>query len=154
MQIIAGGLDRVEVAELLQQHLDEMAQHSPAESIHALDLAALRTPDISFFSAWNGNELMGCGALKSLGAHQGELKSMRTATAFLRQGVAAMLLTHLIETAQRRHYKSLWLETGSMAAFKPARQLYAKYGFIECEPFGDYSLDPNSIFMTLALSTS
>lgn len=154
MRIVAGGLDHAAVRQLLQQHLDEMALHSPAESIHALDLNALQTPDISFFCLWDNAALMGCAALKELDQYRGELKSMRTATAYLRQGVAARLMSHLIAISRRRKYRSLWLETGSMRAFEPARRMYAKYGFVECEPFDDYSTDPNSVFMTLDLTPS
>lgn len=154
MQIVAGGLDRVEVAGLLQQHLDEMAQYSPPESIHALDLESLKTPDISFFTMWDNEILTGCAAIRELDIATGELKSMRTAAAYLRQGVAKSMLKHLIGIARERNYSSLWLETGSMQAFEPARLMYSKFGFTECEPFGDYKPDPDSIFMTLKLSAS
>lgn len=151
MRIVNGGLERTEVIQLLQQHLNDMALHSPPESIHALDLSRLKTPDISFFTAWDNQQLMGCAALKALDDGNGEIKSMRTATHYLRRGVAAGLLDHLIALAVQRQYQALWLETGSMAAFAPARRLYTQTGFVECEPFADYAPDPNSVFMTLAL---
>jgi putative acetyltransferase len=151
MEIRSGGLDRPEVHQLLREHLRTLAQHSPPESMHALDLASLRQPEITFWSVWDGGELMGCGALKELDAHHGEVKSMRTAARHLRKGVAARLLSHIIEEAGRRAYRRLSLETGSMVAFVPARRLYADSGFRECGPFAGYVLDPNSVFMTKEL---
>ena len=152
MEILNGGLGREDVAALLRQHLSEMADNSPPESIHALDLSALQTPDISFYTMRSASEaLMGCAALKALNAQNGEIKSMRTADRFRRQGVASRLLAHLIHVAAERGYQSLWLETGSMDAFLPARQMYSRHGFVECAPFGGYVADPNSVFLTLAL---
>lgn len=139
------------VISLLEEHLDDMASQSPAESMHALDLEELRQPDISFWSAWDGDRLMGCGALKKLDATHGEIKSMRTTKAYLRQGVAAAMLRHIINEAVLKGMRRLSLETGSMAGFSPARELYLGFGFEECEPFADYELDPNSIFMTKVL---
>lgn len=136
-----------EVAALLEEHLDSMALHSPPQSRHALDLHGLRKPDITFWSMWNGSELIGCGALKELDSRHGEVKSMRTASAHLRKRVAARMLRHLIEEAGRRGYVQLFLETGSMAAFEPARKLYEGFGFRYCEPFANYKSDPNSVFM-------
>lgn len=141
-----------EVTQLLQFHLDDMAVHSPPESIHALDVEALRAPHITFLAAWRDTALLGCGALSELDPTHGEIKSMRTADAYLRQGVARSLLETIIATAQQRHYQRLSLETGSMAAFAPARKLYEHYGFELCEPFGTYTLDPNSLFMTRLIS--
>lgn len=140
-----------EVAALIGEHLQNMAQHSPPESIHALNLDRLRKPEITFWSAWEEGELLGCGALKELDALHGEVKSMRTASAHLRKGVAGRILQHVIEEARRRGYRRLSLETGSMAAFEPARRLYASFGFQECGPFADYVLDENSVFMTKEL---
>ena len=140
-----------EIAELLAEHLRCMAEVSPPESRHALDLDALRQPDITFWSAWHGHALAGCGALKELDLDHGEIKSMRTATAYLRAGVASMLLQHIISEAKRRGYLRLSLETGSMRYFQPAHRLYGKFGFSTCPPFGDYVEDPNSLFMTREL---
>lgn len=140
-----------EVTQLLQLHLDEMAVYSPPESIHALDVDALCAPHITFWAAWRDAALLGCGALSQLDTTHGEIKSMRTAKAFLRQGVARRLLETIITTAQQRSYKRLSLETGAKAAFAPARKLYEAYGFTLCEPFGDYHLDRNSLFMTRLL---
>ncbi|MFC4761553.1 GNAT family N-acetyltransferase [Dyella koreensis] len=151
VEIREGGLDHPAVIRLLQEHLQSMHLHSPPESIHALDLDALRGPDISLWTAWQDQELLGCGALKQLDTAHGELKSMRTASSYLRKGVASLLLRHLLEEARQRSYHRLSLETGSMEAFAPARRLYASFGFEACEPFADYIDDPNSVFMTRAL---
>nr|WP_233505805.1 GNAT family N-acetyltransferase [Rhodoferax lacus] len=137
---------------LLEAHRQNMFEHSPPESVHALDLDGLRQPGITFWSAWEGDVLMGCGALKELNAEQAELKSMRTADGHLRKGVAAKILQHIIAVARNRHYKQLYLETGPVAAFAAARALYARYGFRECGPFADYPEDPYSVFMVLDLT--
>jgi putative acetyltransferase len=151
MKIRIDDLSGPEIAGLLREHLHSMTLHSPPESIHALDLEALRKPEITFWSAWDGTELMGCGAVKELDARHGEIKSMRTASAHLRKGVAAALMSHILDEAQRRSYQRLSLETGSMEAFAPAHRLYASFGFKECAPFADYVEDPYSIFMTKEL---
>ncbi|KRC31247.1 hypothetical protein ASE10_18505 [Lysobacter sp. Root76] len=148
MQIRAGELDHPEVIALLREHLQGMARLSPPESIHALDLDGLRRPGISFWSAWQDGQLLGCGALKQLDPEHGEIKSMRTAARHLRKGVAAAMLDHLIDEAGRRAYRRLSLETGSMDGFEPARRLYTRFGFDPCGPFADYVDDPNSVFMT------
>ena len=124
---------------------------SPPESVHALDLQALRKPGITFWTAWDGPELMGCGALKELDPRHGEIKSMRTAAAHRRKGVARAMLHHILEAATRRGYHRLSLETGSQAEFEPARRLYASVGFTCCPPFEGYTEDPNSVFMTRCL---
>lgn len=151
MEIRLDDLRGPEIANLLQEHLDDMALHSPPESRHALDLEGLRAPEITFWCVWENDELVGCGALKELGPEHGEIKSMRTANAYRRKGVAALMLRHILAEARRRSYQRLSLETGSMAAFAPAHALYTRFGFQDCEPFADYVKDPNSIFMTLAL---
>ena len=125
-----------------------MRQVSPPESTHALDLAELRRPEITFWSVWEGDELAGFGALKELDPLHAEIKSMRTAVAYKRKGVASRLLEHLVAEAERRGYRRLSLETGSMEYFEPARQLYARFGFDVCAPFDAYVEDPNSVFMT------
>ena len=128
-----------------------MYEISPPESVHALDLAALRKPEITFWTAWRDGELLGCGALKALDATHGEIKSMRTASAHRRTGVGRAVLEHIFAEARARSYARLSLETGSMEAFAPARRLYESFGFAYCPPFGDYTEDPNSVFMTRAL---
>ena len=140
-----------DIAQLLQEHLSSMAMLSPPESVHALDLEKLRQPDITFWCAWEGQELLGCGALKELDPTHGEIKSMRTASRHLRKGVAALMLKHIIEEARRRQYRRLSLETGTAAAFAPAHKLYTRHGFQPCRPFGSYVADPHSIFMIRAL---
>jgi putative acetyltransferase len=139
---------------LLQEHLRNVALHSPLESVHALGLEALRKPNITFWSVWQDSELLGCGALKELDAHHGEIKSMRTASAHLRKGVATRLMYHLLEEAKQRSYWRLSLETGSTAAFAPARSLYTRFGFQPCGPFADYVEDPYSVFMTRELTVT
>jgi putative acetyltransferase len=151
MDIKIDDLTGVKVAELIREHLQNMAEHSPPESVHALDLESLRKPEITFWSAWEGDELVGCGALKELDKQHGEIKSMRTSSSHLRKGVAKRVLQHIIDEAKRRGYQRLSLETGSMEAFEPARRLYASFGFQYCEPFSDYIEDPNSVFMTKEL---
>jgi putative acetyltransferase len=140
-----------EVAELLADHLREMNLHSPPESVHALDLDALRKPEITFWSVWSGEKLVGCGALKELEPDHAEIKSMRTTYEFRGKGLGKLMLRHILDEAKKRRYKRLSLETGSMAAFDPARRLYESFGFEYCGPFADYVLDPNSVFMTREL---
>lgn len=151
MEIMLDDLRGPEIAALIREHLQNMAKESPPESVHALDLVGLRRPDVTFWSAWEQGELLGCGALKELDPGHGEIKSMRTASAHLRKGVARSILAHMIEEARRRGYRRLSLETGSMASFVPARRLYAAFGFEECGPFADYRIDPYSTFMTREL---
>lgn len=141
-----------EIAALLDSHLAEAARHSPPESIHALDLDGLRAPEITFWTARHGNELVGCGALKQLDAGHGEIKSMHTVARHRGRGVAAAVVTHILGEARRRGYRRLSLETGSMAAFAAARALYGRFGFVPCPPFATYVADPHSTFMTLDLT--
>lgn len=151
MDIRVDDLRGPEVIGLLREHLHSMTLHSPPESIHALDLPALRQPDITFWSVWQDAELMGCGAIKELDSRHGEIKSMRTVLSHLRKGVAATLLQHILDEAKYRSYERLSLETGSMEAFAAARKLYARFGFRSCGPFADYVEDPYSVFMTKEL---
>jgi putative acetyltransferase len=144
-------LQGAQIAALLQAHLDAMRQHSPPESVHALDLNALRQPGITFWTAWDGSDLMGCGALKSLTADHGELKSMRTAAAHLRKGVGRAMLRHIELAARAQGIRRISLETGAHAPFHAAQQLYANEGYLVCGPFADYVLDPFSVFMTKPL---
>lgn len=135
---------------LIARHLTGMHANSPPESVHAFDIDKLRQPDVTFWSAWLGEELAGCGALKRLDAQRGELKSMRVADAFLGRGIGRAMLEHLIAEARKRGMRSLWLETGSSAAFIPALRLYESAGFVRCGPFDGYTDDPFSVFMTRA----
>lgn len=151
MNIKIDDLSGPEIAELLREHLKCLAKVTPPESRHALNLDELRKPDITFWSVWEGKALVGCGALKELDSGHAEIKSMRTAKAHLRKGVATMLLQHIIKEAERRGYHRLSLETGSMACFEPAHKLYSKFGFKKCAPFASYVEDPNSLFMTKEL---
>ena len=148
MEIRIDDLSGPEIAALLTEHLECMAQVSPPESRHALDLGQLRRPEITMWSAWVGQQLAGCGALKQIDPTHGEVKSMRTATTHLRQGVASRLLQRITSEARNRGYRRLSLETGAMPYFEPARSLYRKAGFEECEAFVGYKPDPNSIFFT------
>jgi putative acetyltransferase len=142
---------RPDVYALLEEHLRNMHELSPPESVHALDVARLKSPGITFWSVRDGATLLGCGALKELDPHQGEVKSMRTPQSRRRQGAGRLVLAHIINEARTRGYKRLSLETGSMEAFKPAWRLYETFGFTYCGPFADYKPDPNSVFMTLEL---
>ena len=151
MRIETDDLTRPQVHALLQEHLDNMYELSPPESVHALDLFKLRVPEISFWTVWDGDVLLGCGALKQLDATHGEVKSMRTPQALRRRGAGRAVLRHIIERARARGLKRLSLETGSFDAFKPAQDLYASFGFTFCGPFAQYTDDPNSTFMTLEL---
>lgn len=151
MDIRIDDLRGVEIARFLQDHLDDMHRHSPPESVHALDLDKLRRPGITFWTAWEGEALLGCGALKALDGTHGEIKSMRTAPVHRNKGVAATLLRHIVATARERGYRRLSLETGSPEVFMPARMLYERFGFVMCGPFADYVDDPWSVFMTLEL---
>ena len=137
-----------QIRALLEEHLRNMHELSPPESVHALDLAALRKPEITFWTAWSQGELIGCGALKQLDPTHGEIKSMRTAAARRRTGVGRAMLEHIITEARERAYARLSLETGSMVAFAPARRLYEAFGFTYCGPFADYTADPHSVFMS------
>lgn len=151
MDIRIDDLSSSAVCRLVREHLEAMAQHSPPESVHALGLDALRKPDITFWSVWQDAELAGCGALKELDTLHGEIKSMRTASTHLRKGVATALVRHILQEARRRSYRRLSLETGSMDAFAPARQLYTRFGFRPCRPFAQYLEDRHSVFMTIEL---
>jgi putative acetyltransferase len=151
MEIKVDDLTGEAIARLLVEHLANMAENSPPESIHALNLEQLRQPEITFWSIWKDSELLGCGALKELSPRHGEIKSMRTVSKHRRKGVGAKMLEHILNEAKRRKYSRLSLETGSMEAFAPAHRLYEKFGFKECGPFADYIEDPNSRFMTKEL---
>ncbi len=151
LRIIEDDLSGPAVAALLRLHLDEMHQYSPPESVHAMPIERLRQPDVTFYSVWDGDVLAGCGALKQLDAHHGELKSMRAAPAYRGKGIGKAILHHLMAEARRRGYTRVSLETGRPEPFLPARRLYERHGFMECPPFGSYTADPFSICMTRVL---
>lgn len=152
LRVVVDDLSGPEVAALLAGHLASMHRISPAGSVHALDLTGLRTPDVTFWSAWVGDDLAGCGALKELDPRRGEVKSMRTALAHLRRGVAAAVLAEIVATARDRGYDELLLETGPPGPeFGAAHALYARSGFVPCGPFADYDDDPFSRFFALDL---
>jgi putative acetyltransferase len=151
MQIRIDDLAGSEIRAFLSEHLHDMHQLSPPESVHALDLTGLLKPETTFWTVWSQGELLGCGALKELTSVHGEVKSMRTASPHRRKGVARAMLEHIIAEAHKRSYARLSLETGSMPAFKPARDLYESFGFTYCSPFADYIEDPNSVFLTRTL---
>ena len=152
MEIRRDDLSGAPIRALLEEHLKSMYEISPPESVHALDLDELRRPEITFWTAWSGADLLGCGALLEMTPRHGEIKSMRTAMAHRRRGVARAMLSHIIAEAVSRSYERLSLETGSMREFHPAQKLYESFGFGYCAPFGDYREDPNSVFMTRQLA--
>ena len=149
-RIIEDDLTGVEVAALLAFHLAEMHQWSPACKVHAMPLERLREPDVTFYSAWDGERLAAVGALKELDAGRGELKSMRATPEFRGKGAGQAILVHLMGEAERRGYSWLGLETGRPETFEPARALYEKHGFAECPAFGDYVSDEFSLCMDRA----
>jgi putative acetyltransferase len=140
---------RPDVTALLAEHLADMHATSPAESVHALDVAALKVPGLTFWTARLDGLLLGCGALKELDATHGELKSMRTTSVSRGTGVGRAMLLHLVEVGRGRGYSRLSLETGTQDYFLPARTLYAAHGFTPCDPFADYREDPYSAYFTL-----
>jgi putative acetyltransferase len=148
LRIVEGGLDDARVIAMLKFHFDTNISVTPPGSAHVFDVSRLKSPDISFWTAWEGDNLMGTGALKRIDAENGEVKSMHTLVSARRTGVGQAMLHHIMDAARAMYLKQLWLETGSFAFFAPARALYARNGFVECPPFEGYSPDPNSTFMT------
>lgn len=151
MEIREGGLDHPDVEALLILHRTEALGSTPRENAHALDLDGLRRPDMSFWTAWDGDTLLGMAALRELTPDHGELKSMRTAPSALRRGVGRALLDHLIAIARTRGFARLSLETGTAPMFGPANAMYVAAGFRDCAPFGGYPESPHNRFMTLTL---
>jgi putative acetyltransferase len=151
MHIVEGGLDDPRVVDLLRTHRIRARAETAPGSAHALDAFGLRAPGLTFWSAWEGDAVVAVGALKRLSADHGELKSMYTAESARGRGVGSAMLRHIMAAARASGMARLSLETGSWPYFAPARALYARHGFMECQPFGDYQPDPNSVFMTLAL---
>lgn len=147
MTIVPGDLDDPRVRALLEHHLTSARAATAPGSAHALDLEGLKAPTIAFWTAWDGDSLLGVGALKRLSGEHGEIKSMHTARNCRRRGVGSALLLRIIDAARAMGMTRLSLETGSWDYFAPARALYRRHGFVECPPFGDYVPDPNSVFM-------
>lgn len=151
IRIVSDDLAGREVLALLQFHLDEMHEWSPACKVHAMPAERLRESDVSFFSAWDGDRLAGCGAIKQLDERHGELKSMRAAPEYRGKGVGKAILLHLLAVARERGYSRVSLETGRPEPFRPAQNLYRAHGFEECPPFGDYLSDDFSMCMSREL---
>ena len=156
MQIVIriDDLSSDDAQSIVREHMADMLDNTPIESVHALPLDKLVQPNITFWTAWMGFELCGCCALQTIDHHHGEIKSMRTRSRFLRKGVGQAVLSHIATEAKARGLNRLSLETGSEESFTAARSMYLKNGFEICKPFGDYKLDPYSVFMTKQLSTS
>jgi len=152
MDIRLDRLSHPAVLDLIADHLRGMRDASPPGRAHALELAELRCPDITLWTAWEDEKLLGCGALKELDSTHGEIKSMRTVTKHLRKGVATAILEHLIGVARERGYERVSLETGSGGSFEAALRFYERHGFEYCGPFADYRRDPFSRFMTRRLA--
>ena len=147
LRIVRGGLDDPQVLAMLKLHFDTNISVTPKGSAHVFDVSRLKSPDISFWSAWEGETLMGVGALKRMSANEGEIKSMHTLKTARRSGVGSALLSHIMGEAKAMGLSRLFLETGSFDFFASARALYARHGFAECPPFEGYKPDPNSTFM-------
>jgi putative acetyltransferase len=151
LRIVEDDLTGGAIGALLRYHLDDMQRWSPPGSVHAMPVERLRQPDVTFYSAWHGDALAGCGALRQIDPAHGELKSMRAAPEYRGTGVGRAILLHLLDEARRRGYARVSLETGRPEPFLPAQRLYRAHGFVECPPFADYVLDDFSLCMTLAL---
>ena len=151
MEIRLDDLLGKEIATFIDDHVAEMKKATPPESKHALDIEELRKPDIRFWTVWDGDSLVGCGALKQMGTCQAEIKAMRTHASFRGKGIASTLLQHILNDAKASGIREVFLETGAMPFFEPARKLYLRNGFTICGPFGAYVEDPNSVFMSMRL---
>lgn len=154
MEISVDDPDRADVRLLLDEHLADMYATSPAESVHALDHASLRHPSITFLTARDAGVLLGCGALRDLGDGSGELKSMRTSPPARGRGVATAILRQLLDLARARGFGRVSLETGAEDYFDAARRLYRRHGFVDTAPFGQYRIDPHSVYLTLEFSNT
>ena len=151
MKSIEGNFDNPEVNELLNKHFVELRSVSPADSTHVLDIAGLKDQSIKFWSLWENNEIIGCGALKFLEKNHGEFKSIRVTDKFRKTGIGEKIIDHLIEEAKKLEISKLSIETGAGEFFLPARKLFSKFGFKACPPFAHYKEDPNSYYYTLNL---
>jgi len=152
MLIEVDDVSRPQVLALLEEHLRNMYEITPADQVFAFDAKKLRAPGVTFWTAWKDDVLLGCAALKEISPTEGEVKSMRTPARLRRQGVGRALLNHVLQVARQRSYRQLFLETGSHPAFLPAQTLYRSVGFRECGPFGAYKENGFSVFMSLSLS--
>jgi putative acetyltransferase len=152
IDIRAGDLGDERIIGLIAVHLGRCRAESPPCSVHALDVSALQAPGVALWSAWDGEQLLGIGAIAEVDPEHGEIKSMHIAEAARRRGVGSLILSHLVGEARSRGYRRLSLETGSMDYFAPARAMYRRHGFADCGPFGKYGPDPSSLFMTMALT--
>ncbi len=151
MKSIEGNFENSEVNELLNKHFIELRSVSPKGSAHVLDIEGLKDKSIKFWSLWDNNELIGCGALKFLEKNHGEFKSIRVADKFRRSGIGEKIIEHLIEESKKLEISKLSIETGAGDFFIPARKLFSKFGFKKCIPFAHYKEDPNSCYYTLDL---
>ena len=151
MKSIEGNFENSEVNELLNKHFIELRTVSPEGSAHVLDIEGLKDKSIKFWSLWDNNKLIGCGALKFLEKNHGEFKSIRVADKFRRSGIGEKIIKHLIEEAKKLEISKLSIETGAGDFFIPARKLFSKFGFKKCIPFAHYKEDPNSCYFTLNL---
>jgi putative acetyltransferase len=152
LRIERDDVTRPQVLALLEEHLRNMYEITPPDKVFAFDAGKLRAPDVTLWTAWRGDVLVGCAALKELSATEGEIKSMRTPATQRRTGAGRALLNHVIEVARARGYRALYLETGCQPEFLPAQTLYASAGFTRCGPFADYRENGNSVFMSLSLA--
>jgi len=152
MKSIEGNFDNSEVLELLNKHFIELRSISPEGSTHVLDIEGLKDQNIKFWSLWEGNLLMGCGALKFLNKEHGEFKSIRVEDRFRKKDNGIKILKHLIFEAKKLNIKRISVETGTGDFFTPARKLFNKCGFKLCKPFAHYKEDPNSCYMSMLIS--
>ena len=149
MKSIENNFDDPQVNELLTKHFIELRSVSPEGSSHVLDIPGLKDPSIKFWSLWENNKLVGCGALKFLEKNHGEFKSIRVADEFKKKGIGERIIKHLIDEAIKLKISKLSIETGAGEFFLPARKLFVKFGFKSCPPFAHYKEDPNSCYYTL-----
>jgi len=146
MKSIEGNFNNKEVDELLKKHFIELRSVSPKGSTHVLDIKGLQDSSIKFWSLWENDELIGCGALKFLDKEHGEFKSIRLADKFRKKGNGIKIMKHLIDETKKLNIKKISIETGAGDFFKPARELFLSYGFKTCEPFAHYKKDVNSVY--------